>query len=350
MAPPTALSIIDSSSHLSMLPAKDMFVRETETTTPPPEWLLGSPQQRQRSLPSLYKPMSLRNVRLHDHQEDSVDEVTSQQASSAGLRVARKKYDPLSSSSSLSRTSTPSRITSPNHRERERSVSPVRAKESLIVLDWDDTLLPTSFISQCQQEYQGRQNEARAEKRDSRNSSFTVPLTVDELANFELPPKVREQIVLLEHNAIKFVQSCLSKADVIIVTNSDQGWVEYTGGLYMPMLLKLIELSRIPIISARSLYEQFHPDDLTSWKVQAFMAEIKKRGVSLKNFVSIGDGEYERNAAKICAEEIPDIKVQAMKFVSRPDLKQLQKQLQLSENILKNLLPSQGTYNINLVA
>jgi len=190
----------------------------------------------------------------------------------------------------------------------------------------------------------------KEERQDHTNSSFTVPLTISELETMTLPLETRQQIAQIEKHAIDFVRLCLSKAEVVIVTNSDQGWVEYTGSLYMPMLLKFIQSNDIKVVSARYLYEAYFPDDLTMWKVQAFMTEIKSRENQLKTLVSIGDGEYERNAAKICAANVSTIKVQAMKFVQCPGLEQLKKQFVLSENILTSLLPSLGSFDINLIA
>ena len=56
---------------------------------------------------------------------------------------------------------------------------------------------------------------------------------------------------------------------VFIITNAAEGWVEFSAARYMPSLMPILE--KIPIISARSRYEQHFPNDFTKWKLYAFL-------------------------------------------------------------------------------
>lgn len=68
---------------------------------------------------------------------------------------------------------------------------------------------------------------------------------------------------------------------VIIITNSDEGWVEFSAQRYCPSLLPV--LSKYPIISARTRYEKFYPCQPLCWKAAAFAHEVNEIYDSLKN-------------------------------------------------------------------
>lgn len=63
-----------------------------------------------------------------------------------------------------------------------------------------------------------------------------------------------------------------------IVTNSETGWVELSAGRYIPSILNKFTEVNVPVISARSQYEQIHgkspsPDisEIISWKKEAIV-------------------------------------------------------------------------------
>jgi hypothetical protein len=64
----------------------------------------------------------------------------------------------------------------------------------------------------------------------------------------------------------------------------------------MPTLVPILE--KIPIISARSRYEQHFPNDFTKWKLYAFLEtqEIIDEAY-VTNIVALGDSMMEIDAA-----------------------------------------------------
>lgn len=58
---------------------------------------------------------------------------------------------------------------------------------------------------------------------------------------------------------------------VIIITNSDEGWVHYSAERYVPKLLPVLD--KYQIISARTRYERFYPQQPLCWKAAAFAHE-----------------------------------------------------------------------------
>ena len=116
-----------------------------------------------------------------------------------------------------------------------------KTHNSLIIFDWDDTFLPTSFL--------------------------TLNGVYDE--NLKLSEKDKQKLAKLEFNVLRLLSISIEKGNVYIITNAGPGWVEYSAEKYYPSITKL--LSQITIISARGEYETYYPNDSRMWKIQAFL-------------------------------------------------------------------------------
>ena len=77
-------------------------------------------------------------------------------------------------------------------------------------------------------------------------------------------------------------EKCLNLAcqygRVLIITNSDEGWVNYSAERFLPHMLPILERNkdRIKIVSARTRYESFYPDQPLCWKAAAFAHEVNE--------------------------------------------------------------------------
>lgn len=112
-------------------------------------------------------------------------------------------------------------------------------KESSIIFDWDDTILPSSWL--------GSQG-----------------MRVDSTET--LPERISQELFTLEENAIKLLNLAWRYGKVVIITNAETGWVELSARRFLPRLLPL--LSEIEVISARSTYEHMFPGSPLDWKVR----------------------------------------------------------------------------------
>jgi len=136
--------------------------------------------------------------------------------------------------------------------------------KTLIILDWDDTLFPTSWVI----------------KNDINLLNFN---TINKHIDF-----FNELDVLL-HNILS---TFLKYGEVVIVTNAMKKWVYISSNL-IPNTKELIN-NKIPIISARDLYQNKFPDRNELWKEHTFKELIfKHAGKKILNIISIGDAEYE---------------------------------------------------------
>jgi hypothetical protein len=169
--------------------------------------------------------------------------------------------------------------------------------DTLFVFDWDDTLLPSSWLHQT--------------------GILPNPTSKDMGAKQEhrdLCETVAPHVAALISRAKEFGQ-------VMIVTNATKCWVEHGCALFMPSILPLI-LS-IPIISAFDLYE-YSSSNPMMWKKYAFQNDLLYMAfnglpMNKRNIISIGDGEPERHAVHaLTYSPYGTILAKSLKFREKP--------------------------------
>jgi hypothetical protein len=254
--------------------------------------------------------------------------------------------------------------------------------QTIILLDWDDTLCPSSWI--------------RANKRVL---SFFKPAPKDE--RFQRP--LRE----LQRNVEVLLKLAMKLGSVVIVTNAQDPWVETSCRNFLPQLLPMIRL--LPVIYARSIYETqcIEParsqkpvigahsrssstgrtalpglytatgrNRLTSyntklaaqtqvfdelapqrWKEVAFHQEItgfysRYAHQSWKNILSIGDSVFERDAVRRVVLERPHAKkrcrTKTLKLFDDPDIEELIKQVHVIIEVMGMMVQYDGELDIEI--
>lgn len=179
---------------------------------------------------------------------------------------------------------------------------------TLIIFDWDDTLLCTSALQSGK------------------------------------PPKDQE-LLALEAEAVKLFELAKTLGTVIIITNAINGWVEHSCAKHMPTLAKHLE--NVEIISARAKYEERFPDDPTQWKVEAF-CEVKENSQTIANLVALGDSTAEMAALHAMAKLYHISYTKTIKFKARPRCVELQQELCLVEKKLATIVSAVRNYDIRL--
>jgi hypothetical protein len=163
-----------------------------------------------------------------------------------------------------------------------RGTSGTDKAQTLIILDWDDTLLPSRVATK----FMAPRTPARAPK---------------------VPASLAADLDLLSEDVIAMLKTCKARGRVIIVTNAMKGWVETSGKRLLPKVLAYLTQERIPIVSAQN--EWYAPrrrtyngtDDPAEWKAACFENQVNAvAGTPLcpLNLLSIGDSMYERTAAQ----------------------------------------------------
>lgn len=136
--------------------------------------------------------------------------------------------------------------------------------KNLIIIDWDDTLFPTSW----------------AMKND---------ISVDK-NNIFIFQKIDNMILTL-------LKSISIYGKIIIITNASLTWIKQCLTT-VPFSSAFIS-KNVEIFSAKDNYGNIYPNDVFMWKNKEFESQIKKfmyKNPIKKNVISIGDSEYEYNA------------------------------------------------------
>ncbi len=168
----------------------------------------------------------------------------------------------------------------------------------IIIFDWDDTLLPTSWVYE------------------------------KDFLRREPTPEEWSELKKYEDCVLSLLNISKQKAEVHIVTNAEAGWVELSGKRFMPRVLKM----NLPILSAQSMYKH---TPQPSWKLFAFRDLL--RGKTFSFVCSIGDSPSERSALLSNVRAMPSSWGKSIKLIARSTLSQLEKQLELVANVLPQI-------------
>lgn len=150
---------------------------------------------------------------------------------------------------------------------------------AMIIFDWDDTILPSSFVDKAQA--------------DNLN---------------ELPQQYHGLFREIETCTEKCLAEAAKHGEVIIITNSDEGWVKYSAERYLPNLIPVLRNYRI--ISARTRYEKFYPNQPLCWKAAAFAHEVNEHFCLLEEAHNMLDRECSHGNASSGSkfdDSIPDM-------------------------------------------
>ena len=171
---------------------------------------------------------------------------------------------------------------------------------SIIIFDWDDTLLPTTFLT---------------------------PGGILE-QDMELQDVDIAKLSKLEELVLKLLIEAVEKGNVYIITNAGKGWVEYSANRFYPSIIPI--LSKVKIISARGEYEKAFPGNSRQWKIEAFLNLKNTVNLNLvTNIICIGDSLFEMEAGRILASKFTEAFIKTIKFREAPKLDELIKQLEL---------------------
>ena len=189
-------------------------------------------------------------------------------------------------------------------------VTPKRKYNSIIIFDWDDTLLCSSYII--------------------KHNLFDFPSpkssTPQEIKKMD---RHKERIAKLEFHVLRALTLALNFGDVYIITNATKGWVEFSAQKYYPSCVGILD--KIKIISARSNFEEQFPDNSKMWKKCAFLEmgnSYSKNFVT--NIICLGDSDNEMEAANLLSTKFQgDVYLKTVKFREEPKPEQIIKQLNL---------------------
>jgi len=204
--------------------------------------------------------------------------------------------------------------------------------QTIIIFDWDDTLCPSTT---CMRQH---------------GLSVLGALPEGELA---------ESLAVLTTEVQGLLEKAFELADkVVVVTNAEEGWVDLSCKAWLPGLKGI--LSTCEVCSARSTWESRGVASPAGWKTRAFEESIDRfysqyPNQSWKNIVSIGDAPHEREALSRVTRSLPDqngkkCRSKSVKFVLRPSIQQLTRELQMLRESLKEIVEHNDDLDLHFSA
>jgi hypothetical protein len=207
-------------------------------------------------------------------------------------------------------------------KEDEVSAPPNPNQNTVIIFDWDDTLLASSFLH------------TRGYRLDT-----------------NMPPneEVDSNLKLLEQSVISVITLALKYGEVNIITNAETGWVQLSAQKFLPGVVPL--LSKVTVISARSTYEVHHPDAPLKWKFHAFQDRLSpffSETKANKHVISFGDSHVEREAVRAVTRGVVNTRTKSVKFAERPSMEQLRRQIELVTSCFQYIYTHDGDLDLML--
>ncbi|CAJ1349279.1 unnamed protein product, partial [Effrenium voratum] len=193
-------------------------------------------------------------------------------------------------------------------------------EETLFIFDWDDTVLPSSWV-------QGQ------------------GLRLDESS--EVLAWHREQLSQVAAAAAETLRLAKQLGTVVLITNAERGWIELSCQKFLPTLFPVLE--SVKVLSARTTYESSGYSSPLDWKVNAFAAEVARiynHEDRRKNVLSLGDSVHEREALLRATSKMSNCRSKSLKFVERPDISQICKQHSLVCSCFERIVHHDGNLDL----
>lgn len=215
-------------------------------------------------------------------------------------------------------------------------------RDTVILLDWDDTLLCSSFLQE------------HGLRLDTPLADLSVPedplATLEEKQAREVAVQIRE----LEAGVHQLLTTCIAAHRTVIVTNAEQGWVQLSAARFFPSVVPL--LASLSVISARSTFEPLFPGCPLKWKYYCchsvlvgggFFGVDGRKEVD-KHVISLGDSHVEREAVRALCRGVPACRTKTVKFSERPTAEQLRRQLELVLTCFSYITGHEGDLDLQL--
>jgi len=165
---------------------------------------------------------------------------------------------------------------------------------TLIILDWDDTLFPTSWAIKN-----------------------NIDITNE-------PNKYLSLFSKLDNIIANTIYKLSKYGKVIIITNALPNWI-HISLCVLPKTHKILKLVNVNIISARAQYQSQY-SDMMEWKKRSFKKVVSDNNKPI-NIISIGDADYEYKALIDLNNHKNKKILKAIKLMNNPTYKTLVDQL-----------------------
>lgn len=189
--------------------------------------------------------------------------------------------------------------------------------QTLTIFDWDDTILPTSYL-------------------------YYIGLE-------KISPEIEVKLQVLDRSVAKLLSKATRIGKTCIVTNGMDNWVETSSKKYLPLTYQTIQQKNILVVSARAEYEDVYPDSPKRWKAEAFLdiGDTLDSQIAT-NIICLGDSELEIEAAGTLSKKFKQAIVKTVKLKSCPTAEELIKQINIIVEKFDQIYTTLRTLTIKL--
>ncbi|CAD7967487.1 unnamed protein product [Amoebophrya sp. A120] len=213
--------------------------------------------------------------------------------------------------------------------------------QTIIIFDWDDTLCPSYYVKSCG--LLVNDPNADFDKLAARFPHREIDPKTGHVKEKSVGEEMQENLYELAKIGENCIRTALRFGRVVIITNAETGWTQVSCRKWLPTLLPL--LSSMTVISARSTFEPKGVESPAGWKTHAFKEVIEAfysryPNQRWKNVLALGDGRADREALHRVTEErlSEGCRQKNVKFIVKPSLDTLKKQLVLFTDVLEHLV------------
>lgn len=178
----------------------------------------------------------------------------------------------------------------------------INKNNTLIILDWDDTLFPTTWF---------------IHNNIDLNESYMKNLYIS-------------YFIELDNVLQKLLKKLIMLGDVTVITNALIVWIN-TSSSVLPKTKKIME--KINVVSARGNFQGMYPN-MMDWKKEAFKVAKSQKYI---NVISVGDAHYEYNALIGLYNKDNNTLLKSIKFMNEPEQHVLIDQLNVLYDIIPNI-------------
>ncbi|CAE7395021.1 mtpn [Symbiodinium natans] len=222
--------------------------------------------------------------------------------------------------------------------KEHRKAPTAHPEQTWIVFDWDDTLMPTSFLDDLERMMPKR---GLGQRQGSKQAGL---------------PRDCPCFAAMERHADRvrsILRTARSLGNVAIVTMAERPWVPESASQYLPGLDLEVLLSEldIPILygpefmgsmnSCDTSVPEGEGDVYVASKCAAMLDFLKQGADSPCNLISIGDSTIEKHAAKQASRTLgaknPQSLCKTVKLLTDPSLKELSSELEIVQMWLERL-------------
>lgn len=183
-----------------------------------------------------------------------------------------------------------------------------KGKETIFIIDWDDTLMCTTFIS-------------RKVSGLSDDEQYIVSNLGKVVSNF--------------------LKECNKYGKIIIMTNSSKEWIKKTNTDYLKISHESFD--NIAIISTRDRYLK-KGIEKKKWKELALDDLIAKYKDDIQNLICVSDSEKDIDVFKNLSEKNKEINISTIKFKTKPSPLIMIKEIKYLNDMMNEVIGKNKNY------